>query len=111
MEISGNCSNGSIQKLQQKPWPRGNSSDCLSQGRLPEEVAFELGPEGWAAMFKVSKPGKGISEAALRSKRRQLKEYTGVKRGRRSEKAGWGGRSREGKAVIPQGLELLRKKV
>lgn len=53
-------------------------------------------------MFKVSKSGKGISEAALRYKSRWLTEQTGVKTmgvGEGSEKAGWGGRSREGKSV------------
>ena len=35
-----------------------------------KEVAFELGVEGGAAAFKVSKPEKGIPEAALRHKRK-----------------------------------------
>lgn len=65
-------------------------------------------------MFKVSKSGKGISGAALRYKRRWLKEQTGVKKKkkrRRSEKAGWGGRSREGKAVgcYPPGRGVAKK--
>lgn len=37
---------------------------------LLEEIAFELGLEGRAAMFKRSKWAKGIPEAALRHKRK-----------------------------------------
>lgn len=37
---------------------------------LPEETAFELGLQGWAAMFKVSEQGKAIPETALRFKRK-----------------------------------------
>lgn len=49
-------------------------------------------------MFKVSKSGKGISEAALRFKRRWLAR---CKKGgwERKVKAGWGSKSREGKTV------------
>lgn len=38
------------------------------QGMLLEEIAFELGLEGWAVMFKGSKQGTGIP--ALRHKRK-----------------------------------------
>lgn len=44
-------------------WPRRRSSElCLreGQGRLPEEVAFELGLEGEASVFKVSQQGVGV---------------------------------------------------
>lgn len=63
-----------------------------SQGRLPEEVAFELGLEGWAAIFKVSLQGKGIPEAALRCKRNDQRAKR-VKRRMSHEKPGQGGRS------------------
>lgn len=61
--FSGSCNDGSKQKLQRQPRRRGAFQ---SQGRLPEEVAFELDLEGWASTFKVSTQGKGIPEAAPR---------------------------------------------
>ena len=61
--FSGSCNDGSKQKLQRQPRRGG---DFKSQGRLPEEVAFELDLEGWASTFKVSTQEKGIPEAAPR---------------------------------------------
>lgn len=66
-------------------------------------------------MFKVSKSGKGISGAALRYKRRWLKEQTGVKKKKKGVVRRLGGEAGAEKArlwaVIPQGVGLLRKKV
>ena len=70
--FSGSCNDGSKQKLQRQPRRGGVFK---SQGRLPEEVAFELDLEGWASTLKVSTQGKGIPEAAPREwpKSRQCK--------------------------------------
>lgn len=63
----------------------------------------------------MSKPGKGISQVALRYKRRWLKEQTDVKGEGGGGVRRLGGEAGAEKArlwaVIPQGVGLLRKKV